>query len=278
MASATWKGHLTFGLVSIPLRLYAAARSKRIELHQLHKPCRTRLRRPLFCPHCNRLVEQSEVVKGYEYEKGQYLIVEDQEVKKLAPENGTAMEINEFVPSAEIDPVYYDASYFALPEKPGQKAYRLLVQTLEETGKVALAKVVMYRRESVVAIRAHDHGLTLHTLFFRNEIRELPEYGHTAAEVKPEEVKLAKKLIDDLTAHFKPEKYHDEYQAKLQSLLEAKAKGKQVRVAPERKLAPVIDMMEALKKSLAAQERSNTRKQRGAARAPRAVRTHRKVS
>jgi DNA end-binding protein Ku len=277
MASSTWKGYLTFGLVSIPIRLYPAARSTRIEFHQLHKPCRTRLRRPLFCPTCNRMVEQSEVVKGYEYEKGQYLLIEDQEIKKLAPDKGGTMEIGEFVPLAEIDPLYYDDSYLAIPDKPGQKAYSLLVRTMEETDKVALATVVMRQREYVVAIRTRNHGLTMHTLYFADEIREVPEYGQTETEVKPEEVKLAKELVGNLTTDFKPEKYHDEYKAKLQQLLDARAKGKKVSIVSERKLAPVIDMMDALKQSLAKREARAPKAQRGATR-PQAAKARRRAS
>lgn|SRR5487761_79105 len=262
MATTAWKGYLSFGLVSIPLKLYAAARSHRVELHQLHKVCRTRLRRPLFCPNCNRIVEQSEVVKGYEYEKGKYLLVENQEIKKLAPESGGGMEITEFVPLAEIDPLYYDASYFAVPEKAGQKAYRLLVKTMEEAKKVALAKVVMHQREYVIAIRTRDNGLTLHTLYFSDEIRQLPEYGHTEGEVKIQEIKLAKELVEKLSTHFSPDKYHDEYQAKLRKLLEAKGKGKKIPVVTERKLAPVIDMMEALKRSLPAAKAAKQKRSR----------------
>jgi DNA end-binding protein Ku len=275
MASSTWKGHLSFGLVSIPVRVYAAARSTRIEFHQLHKPCRTRLRRPLFCPTCKRMVEQTEVVKGYEYEKGEYLLIEDQEIKKLAPDKGGTMDIGEFVPIADIDPLYYDASYFAIPEKPGKKPYSLLVRTMEETGKVALATVVMHQREYVVAIRPRDHGLTLHTLYFADEVRELPEYGQTEAEVKPEEVKLAKELVGDLSTHFKPEKYHDDYKARLQRLLEARAKGKKVSALTERKLAPVIDMMDALKKSLSGREAARPRR---AARRTQTSRARRRAS
>lgn len=268
MASTIWKGHLSFGLVSLPLRLYAAARSERVELHQLHKTCRTRLRRPLFCPTCNRIVEQSEVAKGYEYEKGQYLIVDDKEMKKLIPEAGGAMEIREFVPEAEIDPLYYDASYFAVPEKPGQKAYQLLVKAIEESGQAALAKVVMHQREYLVAIRARDRGLTLHTLFFTSEVRAAPEYGHPRADVGREELKLAKELIAKMSTHFRPEKYHDEYQAKLKQLLSAKSKGKKAPETRKRKLAPVIDMMDALKKSLprTASRKKLRRSTRGSAR------------
>jgi DNA end-binding protein Ku len=211
------------------------------------------------------MVERSEVVKGYEYEKGQYLLIEDQEIKKLAPEKGGSMEISEFVPLSEIDPLYYDASYFAVPDKAGQKAYSLLVRTMEDTGKVALARIVMHQRQYVVAIRARSHGLTLHTLYFADEIRELSEYGETDVDVKPEEVKLAKELVSNLTTHFKPEQYRDEYKAQLEQLLKAKAKGKKVPVVSERKLAPVIDMMDALKKSLAGREAPEAKPHRAAA-------------
>jgi DNA end-binding protein Ku len=152
MPSTAWRGHLSFGLVSIPVRLYPAARGKAIEFHQIHKACRTRLRRPLFCPTCNRIVERAEVVKGYA--KGQYLLIEDQELKKLAPESGGSMEITEFVELAEIDPLYFETSYLATPEASGAKAYGLLVKALDKTGKAGLAKVVMHRREYLVAIRS----------------------------------------------------------------------------------------------------------------------------
>jgi DNA end-binding protein Ku len=278
MASTTWKGHLTFGLVSIPLRLYPAARSHSIHFHQIHKPCRTRLRRPLFCPTCNRLVERAEVVKGYEYEKGQYLLIEEQEIKKLSPQTGGTMEISEFLPLSEIDPLYFDTSYLAVPEESGAKAYQLLVDTMEQTQKAALAKVAMHQREYLVAIRAREHGLTLHTMYFNNEIRSVSEYGHTKAEVKQEEIRLARELVENLSTHFKPERYHDEYQGKLRALLDAKLKGKKVSIATEQKMAPVIDMMEALKQSLAKRGQAGSKVSRSAAGQSRGTRTRRKAS
>ena len=277
MASTAWRGHLSFGLVSIPVRLYPAARGKAVEFHQIHKACRTRLRRPLFCPTCNRIVEQAEVVKGYEYEKGQYLLIEDEEIKKLAPESGGAMEITEFVELAEIDPLYFETSYLATPEKSGAKAYELLVKALDKTGKAGLAKVVMHRREYLVAIRSRANGLTLHTMYFNNEIREVAEYGHLDVDLKPQEMKLATELIGNLSTHFKPQKYRNEYQAKLQGLVEAKLKGRKAPVATERKPAQVIDMMEALKQSLAKREQSAGRVPHHRA-AARSTRTHRKAS
>ena len=276
MAATAWRGYLTFGLVSIPLKLYPAARSAAIRFHQVHKLCRTRLRRPLYCPTCKRLVEQDEVAKAYEYEKGQYLILDDKEIKKLAPETGGTMEIVEFVDLSEVDPLYYETSYFAVPESSGAKPYRLLVEALDRTGKAGLAKIAMHRREYLVIIRAHDNGLTLHTMYFNNEIRKVAEYGRDNVEVKPQEIKLATEFVGSLSTEFRPEKYHDEYQAKVQALLDAKLKGSKVKVATERKPAPVIDMMEALKKSLAKREQV---KKQTARRAPsRSARVHRKAS
>jgi len=128
MASAVWKGAISFGLLSIPIRMYTAARSERVQLHELHKKCHTRLRQRLFCPECNRIVERSEVVKGYEYAEGKYVVVDDEEIKKITPKSSRTMEILAFVKESQIDPIYFDASYFALPEKDNEKPYALLLR------------------------------------------------------------------------------------------------------------------------------------------------------
>ncbi len=252
MATAVWKGFLTFGLISIPIRLYSAARTNRVYLHQLHKDCHTRIRQPLFRPTCNRIVERSEVVKAYEYEKGQYVLVEDDEIKKIMPPSSKNMEILAFVKQSEIDPLYYDSSYFSVPEDAGRKAYQLLYQSLQDTDRVGIAKVTMHQREYTVFIRPRGHGLTLHTMYFANEIRAVPEYGKSEdVKLKPQEVKLAEQLVESLSEDFRPQKYHDEFQDRMKALIDAKLKGREVSAAPEPKLAPVIDMMDALKKSLA---------------------------
>jgi len=251
MATAVWKGHLTFGLISIPIRLFSAARSERVSFHQLHRECHTRLRQPLFCPTCNRAVERSEVVKGYEYEKDQYVLFTDEELEKIAPPSARTMEILEFVKLEEVDPLHFDASYFATPEEAGQKAYRLLLDAMEESGYGAIAKLTMHQREYTVVIRPRAKGLTLHTMFYANEIRQVAEYGQTdAIELKGQEKKLAQQLIESLAAKFEPQKYVDEYQDRVKALIEAKLKGQEVATAPQPQLAPVIDLMEALKKSL----------------------------
>jgi DNA end-binding protein Ku len=255
MATSVWKGYLTFGLISVPVRLFSAARTEHIALNQLHKECKTRVKQPLYCPTHQRIVERSEIVKGYEYEKGQYVLVEDEEIKKIAPPSASSMEIQEFVNADDVDPLYLDASYYMVPEDAGRKAYQLLVKTMEESGRAAIAKLCMHQREYVVLVRPRDHGLTLHTMYFADEVRALPEYGEKGeVKVKPEEVKLAKQLVDSLAGEFDPKKYHDEYKERLKALLDAKLAGQEVAVAAQPQLAPVIDMMEALKKSLAARE------------------------
>lgn len=253
MATAIWKGSITFGLVSIPIRLYAAARPRRIELHQLHSKCHTRLKQPLFCPTCNRNVERSEVVKGYEYEKGQYVLMEPEEIKKITPVSAQTMDILAFVDESQVDPIYFDASYLAVPEAAGAKAYRLLTKALEDTNRMGVAKLTMHQREYTVFVRPRKQGLTLHTMFYSNEIAEIAEYGkHDESKLNPQEVKLAEQLVETLAADFNPRQYRDEFQERLQALIEAKSKGKTIAAAPQPAPAHVIDIMQALKKSLAA--------------------------
>jgi DNA end-binding protein Ku len=171
MATTIWKGHLTFGLISIPVRLFAAARGERVSFNQLHNVCHSRLKQPLFCPVCNRNVERSEIVKGYEYEKDQYVLFNEDELDKIEPPSARIMEIIEFVKLSEIDPLYFDSSYYVTPEDPGVKAYTLLMKAMSETGFGAVAKITMHQREHIVIIRPGAKNLTLHTMFYSNEIR-----------------------------------------------------------------------------------------------------------
>src|SRR5690348_7329979 len=163
MAASVWKGALTFGLLSIPIRLYAAARSQRVALHQLHDKCHTRLRQPLFCPTCNRIVNRNEVIKGFEYEKGQYVIVDKAELARITPESGRSMELLAFVKGEQIDPIFFDSSYLALPDKDADKPYRLLLKALEETRRVGIARFTMHQRTYTVFVRPRDGGITIHT-------------------------------------------------------------------------------------------------------------------
>ena len=211
MATTVWKGHLTFGLISIPICLFSAARSERISLNQLHKECHSRLKMPLFCPTCKRNVERSEILKGYEYEKDQYVLFTEEELDKVEPASARTMEILEFVKLEEVDPLYFDASYYATPEDAGKKAYQLLLKAMEDSGYAAIAKLCMHQREYIVVIRPRAKGLTLHTMFYSNEIRKVAEYGQTdKTELKEQEKKLAQQLIESLAAPFQAEKRSEE--------------------------------------------------------------------
>lgn len=251
MASTVWKGYITFGLITIPVRLYAAARGERVGFHQLHSVCGTRIKQQLYCPHCERVVERSEIVKGYEVEKDRYVVVGDDELKKIAPPSSDNMEIFEFVKAEGIDPIYFDASYFMVPEEAGKKAYYLLREAMEKSGYSAIAKVAMHQREYTVIVRPNPNGLMLHTMFYPEEVREVPEFRlDESVTVRPQEVELAEKLVQGLAAEFDPSKYHDEYQDRVKKMIEAKREGQPVEAGAPKRRAPVIDLMQALQKSL----------------------------
>ena|SRR5277367_1058338 len=251
MATSVWKGHLTFGLISIPVRMSTAARGERISFNQLHKECHSRLKQPLFCPVCNRNVERSEIVKGFEHEKDQYVLFSEEELDKIEPPSAHVMEILEFVKLDEMDPVYFDSSYYIAPADAGVKAYQLLMNAMKESGYGAIAKLTMHQREHIVIIRPGTKGMTLHTMFYSNEIRAAEALPTDKVELKDQEKKLAEQLIQSLAAPFEPQKYRDEYMENVKGMIDAKLKGQEVTEVAQPRMAPVIDLMEALKKSLA---------------------------
>jgi DNA end-binding protein Ku len=251
MASTVWKGYITFGLITIPVRLYAAARTERVSFNQLHSVCGTRIKQQTYCPHCDRVLDRGEIVKGYEVEKDRYVVVGDEDLKTIAPASSDNMEIFEFVKAEGIDPIYFDASYFMVPEEAGKKAYHLLLETMRKSGYSAIAKIAMHQREYTVVIRPHADGLLLHTMFYPEEVREVPEFRRDEnVSVRPQEVELAEKLVEGLATDFEPSKYHDEYQSRVKEMIEAKREGQPVEIGAARKRAPVIDLMQALQKSL----------------------------
>lgn len=251
MAATVWKGYITFGLITIPVRLFAAARTERVSFNQLHEVCGGRIKQQTFCPQCERIVERSELVKGYEVEKDRYVVVNDEDIKGVAPASSDNMEILEFVRAEGIDPIYFDASYFMVPEEAGKKAYHLLLETMRKSGYSAIAKIAMHQREFTVVIRPHADGLLLHTMFYPEEVREVPEFRQDGSvSVKPQEVALAEKLVEGLATDFDASKYHDEYQGRLKQMIEAKRDGQMVEESAPKKRAPVIDLMQALQKSL----------------------------
>jgi DNA end-binding protein Ku len=250
--AATWKGYLTFGLVTIPIYLTPAARSERISFNQLHSVCNTRIKQPTYCPTCEKFVDRSEIIKGYEHEKDQYLLFSKEELEEIEPESAQTMEILSFVKADEIDPVYFESSYYAFPEEAGARGYNLLLDAMRKTGYSGIAKVTMHGREHIVIIRARDKGFTLHTMFYQNEVRAEDEIEKpTKAEVKEAEFKLAIQLIDTLAAPFEPEQFSDTYREQVERLIEAKAHGKKLTVMPRRKPEAEPDLMKALQISLA---------------------------
>jgi len=251
MASSVWKGHLTFGLVSFPIRLFSAARSETVSFNLLHKDDNSRIKQVVFCQKEDKPVPRSELVKGYEYEKDHYVVVDDEDIKKVAPKTARIMEILEFVKSDQVDPIYLESSYYVAPDEGGEKPYALLFQALRESKFYALAKVAMHNREHIIILRPGAKGILSHTMYYQDEIRQVEEFRTDTSLVKDKELDMAKMLISSLEADFEPQKYHDEYRTNLHKMIEAKIEGKKVVAAPTEHIAPVIDIMEALKKSLA---------------------------
>jgi DNA end-binding protein Ku len=255
MAASVWSGYLTFGLISMPVRLFSGARSSGISFHMLHRDDLQRVKQQLFCPAENRVVERSEIVKGYEYRKDEYVVIEPEEIKKIEPKTAKTMEILEFVKSSEVDPVYFESSYYMLPEEAGRRPYALLTKALEESEYVAIAKLTMHNREYTVFLRPHDGGMMLHTMYYAEEVREVEGFGPPDVELKDSEVKVAHQLIDALASEWDPEKYHDTFQENLKNLIQTKLEGGKIaEVEKPKKLAPVVDLMSALKESLAQME------------------------
>jgi DNA end-binding protein Ku len=253
MASTVWKGYISFGLVSVPVRLYAAAREEHVSFNQIHEVCGSRIKQQVFCPTCDRVVERSELAKGYQVDKDSYVLVSSDELKTLEAASSEAMEITQFVSLEEVDPIYYQSSYYSAPEDPGRRAYGLLLQAMEKLNVAAIAKVTLHQREQIVLMRPYHQGIVLHTLYFPAEVREIAEYGKNEnLTLQKPELQLAEQFIQQLKAEFNPEQYKDEYQNRVLALIETKQAGQVVSGQQHKtKLAPVIDLMEALKKSIA---------------------------
>ncbi len=239
----------------MPVRLFSGARSNSISFHMLHRDDLTRIKQQLYCPNDNRVVARDEIVKGYEYRKDEYVVIEPEEIKKIEPKTAKTMEILEFVKASDVDPIYFESSYYMMPEEAGRRPYALLSKALEESDYVAIAKVTMHNREYTVFLRPTEGGLMLHTMYYQDEVRELEGFGAPDVELKEGELKIAHQLIEALAGDWEPEKYHDEFQENLKKLIQAKLEGQEVKaVEKPKKLAPVVDLMAALKQSLAEME------------------------
>ena len=251
MASTVWKGHLTFGLVSFPVKLYSAARSESISFNQLHKSDGSRVRQVLYCAAEDKPIPRTEIVKGYEYEKDRYVVIEDEEIKKVAPQTAKVMEIQEFVKADAVDPIYLETSYYMAPDEAGEKPYALLFDALKKSGYMGIAKVTMHNREHVVILRPGANGVLLHTMYFSHEIRKVDEFRTDLSLVKEKELALAQSLVQALAAEFEPDKYKDSYRENLLQMIESKKEGKEIVATPEPHQEKVVDILEALKASLA---------------------------
>jgi len=251
MASTVWRGHLTFGLVSLPVRLYSAARGESVSFNLLHAKDHSRIKQVTYCQTEDQPVPRSELVKGYEYEKGRYVVIEEEDIRKVAPKTAKVMEILEFVPGGAVDAIYLESSYYMAPDEGGEKPYALLFEALRQSSYYAVAKIAMHNREHIVILRPGKKGILLHTMYYADEIRQVDEFRTNTELVKPNELAMANMLIETLKAEFEPEKYRDTYRDNLMQMIEAKKEGQEVVETPEAHVAPVIDIMEALKRSLA---------------------------
>lgn len=248
-------GTVSFGLVNIPVKLYSTGESAAgIQLNMLHSKCGSRLRQQYICPADNVVVGRDEMVKGYEYAKGQYVLFTEEELKALTPEATNAIEIAEFVPLEEVDPVYYEKSFYLGPDKGGDRPYRLLAEAMKKTGRAALARYAARGKDQLVLLRPFEGGLIMQQLRYSDELRPFSEVPLAPAEVKEQELKLAMQLIDQIaTDEFKPDDYEDTVRKRTRDLIEQKIQGKEITAAPpEAPKAQIIDLMEALKASLSA--------------------------
>ena len=235
----------------MPIRLFSGARSSGISFNQLHRADLHRVKQQLICPLDNKVLDRSEIVKGYEYRKDEYVVIDPEEIKKIEPKTAKTMEILEFVKAGEVDPVYFESSYYLMPEEAGRRPYALLTKALEGSEYVAIAKLTMHNREYTVFLRPHAGGMMLHTMYYEEEVKKVEGFGAPDVELKDSEVKVAHQLIEALAAKWEPEKFHDDFQENLKKLIQTKLEGGEVAdVEQPKKLAPVVDLMAALKASL----------------------------
>ncbi len=260
MPRAIATGQIAFGLVSIPIKLFSAAESsEKISFNMLHKDCGSRIQQQLFCPKDERTIDRTEVVKGYEFSKGQYVLFEDEEIKQLEEKSTQQIDITEFVKSDLIDPIYFAKPYYLGPDKQGARAYALLSRALQETGRWAIAKYAARGKGYLVIIRPLGKGLVMQQLYYPNELRSLDDIDLGDAEVKDSELKMAIQLAEmSASDAFHPENYRDEVQERMRALIQRKVEGEEITSALlDEPKAQVIDLMEALRKSLGSPKTSS---------------------
>ena len=253
MPRAMWKGAISFGLVTIPVSVYPATEEKTLRFNQLHDEDGGRIRMKRTCSVDGEEVDYDHIVKGYEYEKDRYVVLTDEDFDKVPVESSRAIDIVQFVDLDEIDPMLYKKSYYLVPEETGAKAYALLREALMEESKVGVAKVSFRDKEHLAALRFKDDAFVLETMYWPDEIRAA-DFGGVDVDVsvRPQELDMAKALIENLTAEWAPEQFTDEYREALLRIVEAKIAGEEIEVVEPEPTAKVVDLMEALKASVAA--------------------------
>ncbi len=249
-ARAIWSGIITFGMVSIPVKLYSATDNKDISFNQLHRDCKGRVKEQRFCPTCDRKIEYEELEKGYEYSKGQYVVLTKEDFEKLPLPNKNSIEITSFIHSDEIDPVFYDKAYYIEPEEAAKKPFTLFMKAMLEKGMVAIAKVSIRTKERLCCLRLYGGTLMMNTLLYPDEVRvdrsrELPD-----VQISDKEMAMAGSLIDLMSDDFEPTNYKDTYREALMQVIEAKLEGREIHESPAIPTGNVIDLMDALQASM----------------------------
>ncbi|GIP37653.1 non-homologous end joining protein Ku [Paenibacillus sp. J31TS4] len=247
-----WKGAISFGLVNVPVKLFTATQDNDIPMKMMHKTLNVPIQYTRTCPKCEGDVDWSDIVKGFEYEPGHFVTFDKEELKELASEDTKEIRILDFVELEEIDPIYYQKTYYLAPDQTGSSAYNLLLQALKETSKIGIANITIRSKSSLAAIRPMDDCLAMSTMFYAEEIRPVEQVPNLPKQKKASEreLEMAKLLIEQLTSSFEPDNYEDEYKERLQAAIDAKVEGREVKAAPEEKKTNVIDLMDALQASL----------------------------
>jgi DNA end-binding protein Ku len=257
-----WKGAINFGLVNVPVKMYTATEDNDIAMKMLHKDYNVPIHYTRTCSKCKEEVDWSDIVKGYEYESGHFVTFNKAEMEDIASESSREIQILDFVDLKEIDPIYYQKTYYLAPDKSGGHAYSLLAEALATSNKIGIANVTIRSKSSLAAIRAVDGILSMVTMYYAEEIRAKEQIPNLPkqAKIDDRELDMAKLLIDQLTTKFEPDKYKDEYRQRILDAIESKVEGKDVKFAPEEKKTNVIDLMDALKASLEQAKTSKTSK------------------
>ncbi len=253
---AIWRGTISFGMVSIPVNLYTATESHDVRFHLLHKRDGVRLKNIRWCPKDEKAVPWDEVVRGFEYAKGRYVPISDEDLDHLPVKTVHTVDISDFVKIEEVDPIYYDKAYYLAPEEAGIKAFALLRQALQQTGRAAVAKVAIRDKESLSLVRPYQDVLSMETMFYANELRSTDDLAADGTKVSPKELQMAISLIENLSDSFDAERYQDEYQAALKQVIDAKVEGAPLPEAPAQLGQKVVDLMEALRASVEATKRA----------------------